>query len=87
MGGRRAVIFLGRVAVARTDGRECIQRRTGAVVTIATCAPSMPVELLEKISADKVSARRARPDFRQVNAVEAYLSAAEVFVENGGSPG
>ncbi|HZW13669.1 MAG TPA: hypothetical protein VFF81_10825 [Noviherbaspirillum sp.] len=50
---------------------------------IGACAASIPRELLERVSADLLSAHPKRTSKQKVNATEGYLSPAEVAAESG----
>jgi hypothetical protein len=54
--------------------------------TIEACAPSIPVALLERVSPELVSYHPRKADGHKINAVEAYLSVAEVAAEDSKSP-
>ncbi|GAB3541469.1 hypothetical protein GCM10027343_11990 [Noviherbaspirillum agri] len=53
---------------------------------IEACAPSIPLDLLKRMSPGMVSAHPTRVVRQPVNAVEGYLSSAEVVAENGATP-
>lgn len=53
---------------------------------VAACAESIPSDLLERIAPELTSPRRPIARSRSADAVEGYLSPAEIIVESGHAP-
>ncbi|HYC42367.1 MAG TPA: hypothetical protein VEB70_05215 [Noviherbaspirillum sp.] len=69
------------VAAEPPDGRSA-----ETMQAVSTCAESIPSDLLERIAPELISPRRPFAGGRSGDAVEGYLSQAEVIVESGRAP-